>query len=69
MPSSDRDRLLDVCDELFDLLNDRFSEREEKRIKGQLFTQARKEKEMEKEKDDAAKEKPRDCSSGCAWSP
>ncbi|RSH82937.1 hypothetical protein EHS25_005646 [Saitozyma podzolica] len=50
MPSSNRDRLVDVCEELvktssilylhFDLLNDRFSEREERRIKGMLQTQA-----------------------------
>lgn len=37
MASADRDRLVDICDELFDLLNEPFSEREEKRIKGQLL--------------------------------
>jgi arsenic resistance protein ArsH len=61
MPSSNRDRLVDVCEELVkmsiillphaELLNDRYSEREEKRIKGRLETQA----EKEKEKDEAAK--------------
>jgi arsenic resistance protein ArsH len=58
MPSSNRDRLVDVCEELvkmsiillphFDLLGDRYSEREEKRIKGRLQTQAEKEKEKDK---------------------
>ncbi|KIR29633.1 arsenical resistance protein ArsH [Cryptococcus deuterogattii 99/473] len=57
MPSSNRDRLVDVCEELvkmtailsphFHLLNDRFSEREEMRAKGRLWTQAEKEKEKE----------------------
>ncbi|RSH91009.1 hypothetical protein EHS25_010185 [Saitozyma podzolica] len=61
MPSSNRDRLVDVCEELVktsaillphsDLLNDRFSEREEKRIKGKLLTQAEKEKEKDAEKE------------------
>ena len=65
MPSSNRDRLVDVCEELVkmsiillphaELLNDRYSEREEKRIKGRLQTQAEKEKEKEKEKEAAAK--------------
>lgn len=59
MPSSNRDRLVDVCEELvkmtailsphFHLLNDRFSEREEMKAKGRLWTQAEKEKEKEKE--------------------
>ncbi|GAA6020839.1 hypothetical protein JCM10207_001675 [Rhodosporidiobolus poonsookiae] len=50
LPSSNRDRLVDVCEELvkvtillqpsFDLLGDRFSEREEKRAHGKLRTQA-----------------------------
>ncbi|KAJ9091723.1 hypothetical protein QFC21_007118 [Naganishia friedmannii] len=57
MPSSNRDRLVDVCEELVkmsiillpyaELLNDRYSEREEKRIKGRLETQAEKEKEKD----------------------
>jgi arsenic resistance protein ArsH len=56
-PSSNRDRLVDVCEELvkfsaivlphFDLFNDRFSERQEKQVKGRLLTQAEKEKEKE----------------------
>lgn len=60
MPSSNRDRLVDVCEELvkvsaivlphFDLLNDRFSERTEIAAKGRLLTQA----DKEKEKDEAA---------------
>lgn len=72
MPSSNRDRLVDVCEELvktsaillphFDLLNDRFSEREEKRIKGKLLTQS----EKETEKDDAAKEQARAVSAAAA---
>ncbi|BGP42985.1 hypothetical protein JCM10450v2_007104 [Rhodotorula kratochvilovae] len=50
MPSSNRDRLVDVCEELIkatvllrphiDLLGDRYSEREEKREHGRLRTQA-----------------------------
>jgi len=54
MPSSNRDRLVDVCEELvkvsaivlphFDLLGDRYSEREEKLAKGRLLTQAEKER-------------------------
>ncbi len=54
MPSSNRDRLVDVCEELVKftcllyshkaLLDDRYSEREEKRVKGRLLTQAEKEK-------------------------
>lgn len=65
MPSSNRDRLVDVCEELvkmtailsphFHLLNDRFSEREEMRAKGRLWTQA--EKEKEKEEKEKEKEK------------
>lgn len=61
MPSSNRDRLVDVCEELVkfavllgphaELLNDRYSEREERRIRGKLATQA----EKEAEKDRAAK--------------
>ena len=57
MPSSNRDRLVDVCEELvkvsaivlphFDLLADRFSERTEKLEKGRLLTQAEKEKEKD----------------------
>jgi arsenic resistance protein ArsH len=58
MPSSNRDRLVDVCEELVkmsvlllphaELLADRYSEREETRIKGRLLTQT----EKETEKDD-----------------
>ena len=61
MPSGNRDRLVDVCEELvkvsavilphFDLLGDRFSERTEIEKKGRLFTQA----EKEREKDELAK--------------
>lgn len=50
MPSSNRDRLVDVCEELVKmtvlllphatLLNDRYSEREEQREHGRLRTQA-----------------------------
>jgi len=50
LPSSNRDRLVDVCEELVkatilllphrDALDDRFSEREEKRAHGRLRTQA-----------------------------
>lgn len=50
VPSSNRDRLVDVCEELIKttllllphrtLLDDRFSEREEKRAHGRLRTQA-----------------------------
>ncbi|BGO95966.1 hypothetical protein NBRC10512_005450 [Rhodotorula toruloides] len=50
LPSSNRDRLVDICEELikvtlllrphFDLLGDRYSEREEKREHGRLRTQA-----------------------------
>ncbi|KAK4699360.1 arsenical resistance protein ArsH, partial [Phenoliferia sp. Uapishka_3] len=50
MPSGNRDRLVDVCEELVkmtvllapqkDLLDDRYSEREEKRAHGRLRTQA-----------------------------
>jgi len=57
MPSSNRDRLVDVCEELVkmsvlllphaELLNDRYSEREERRIKGRLQTQEEKEREMD----------------------
>ena len=57
LPSSNRDRLVDVCEELvkvsiilrphFDLLGDRFSERTEKSIKGRLLTQAEKEAEKD----------------------
>jgi arsenic resistance protein ArsH len=57
MPSPNRDRLVDVCEELvkvsaivlphFDLLGDRFSERTEKALKGRLWTQAEKEREKE----------------------
>jgi arsenic resistance protein ArsH len=60
MPSSNRDRLVDVCEELVkmsvlllphaELLNDRYSEREERRIKGRLQTQ----EEKEREKDEMA---------------
>jgi arsenic resistance protein ArsH len=58
MPSSNRDRLVDVCEELVkmsvlllphaELLADRYSEREETRIKGRLLTQT----EKETDKDD-----------------
>jgi arsenic resistance protein ArsH len=57
-PSSNRDRLVDVCEELvkvsaivlphFDVLGDRFSERTEKLAKGRLLTQAEKEAEKDK---------------------
>ncbi|KAG7535898.1 hypothetical protein FFLO_03644 [Filobasidium floriforme] len=57
LPSSNRDRLVDVCEELvkftvlllphFQVLGDRYSEREEKRVKGRLLTQAEKEKEKD----------------------
>jgi arsenic resistance protein ArsH len=57
MPSSNRDRLVDVCEELVkmsvlvlphaELLADRYSEREETRIKGRLLTQAEKDKDKE----------------------
>lgn len=57
MPSSNRDRLVDVCEELvktaavllphFELFGDRYSERIEKAAKGRLYTQAEKEKEKE----------------------
>jgi arsenic resistance protein ArsH len=57
-PSGNRDRLVDVCEELvkvsliigphMDLLNDRFSEREETKAKGRLLTQAEKEAEKDK---------------------
>lgn len=60
MSSSNRDRLVDVCEELvkvsaivlphFDLLNDRYSERTEIAAKGRLLSQA----DKEKEKDEAA---------------
>jgi arsenic resistance protein ArsH len=53
MPSPNRERLVDVCEELvkvtailrphFDSLGDRYSEREEKRSHGRLRTQAEKE--------------------------
>ena len=59
MPSSNRDRLVDVCEELVkftilliphgQVLGDRYSEREERRVKGRLLTQA--EKEASKDKD------------------
>lgn len=55
MPSSNRDRLVDVCEELVkvayllrsheELLSDRYSERAEKAAKGRLLTQAEKEAE------------------------
>lgn len=57
LPSSNRDRLVDVCEELvktaaiilphFDLFGDRYSERTEKAAKGRLYTQAEKEKEKD----------------------
>jgi len=57
MPSGNRDRLVDVCEEIvkvsaivlphFDLLADRYSERTEKIAKGRLLTQAEKEKEKD----------------------
>ncbi|KAJ9094931.1 hypothetical protein QFC21_005723 [Naganishia friedmannii] len=57
-PSANRDRLVDVCEELvkvaliigphMDMLNDRYSEREETREKGRLLTQAEKEAEKDK---------------------
>jgi arsenic resistance protein ArsH len=55
LPSGNRDRLVDVCEELvkvayilrphFDLLGDRYSERTEKAAKGRLLSQAEKEAE------------------------
>ncbi|POY75641.1 hypothetical protein BMF94_1263 [Rhodotorula taiwanensis] len=58
LPSSNRDRLVDVCEELikvtillqpsFDLLGDRYSEREEKREHGRLRTQAEVETTLKK---------------------
>jgi len=58
MPSSNRDRLVDVCEELvkvsaivlphFDVLGDRYSERTERIAKGRLLTQAEKEAEKDK---------------------
>lgn len=63
MPSSNRDRLVDVCEELVkfsaillprgDFLVDRWSERKERREKGRLQSQA----EKEAEKDRLAREK------------
>lgn len=57
MPSSNRDRLVDVCEELvktsaiiwphFELFGDRYSERMERATRGRLYTQAEKEKEKE----------------------
>lgn len=57
MPSSNRDRLVDVCEELlkasaviwphFELFGDRYSERTERATRGRLYTQAEKEKEKE----------------------
>ncbi len=57
MPSSNRDRLVDVCEELVkvsaivlphrEVLDDRWSERSEKRKKGRLLSQAEKEREKE----------------------
>ena len=57
MPSSNRDRLVDVCEELvktsaiilphFELFADRYSERMERATKGRLLTHADKEKEKE----------------------
>jgi arsenic resistance protein ArsH len=56
-PSSNRDRLVDVCEELVklstilrpydDLLSSRFSERQERREKGRLMSQAEKDAEQE----------------------
>jgi len=60
MPSSNRDRLVDVCEELVkftilliphgQVLGDRYSEREERRVKGRLLTQAEKEASKDREK-------------------
>lgn len=57
MPSSNRDRLVDVCEELvktsavilphFELFGDRYSERIERASKGRLYTQAEKEEERD----------------------
>ncbi|GHJ83686.1 hypothetical protein NliqN6_0088 [Naganishia liquefaciens] len=57
-PSSNRDRIVDVCEELvkvsmivgphMEFLNDRYSEREETREKGRLLTQAEKEADKDK---------------------
>ena len=62
MPSSNRDRLVDVCEELVkftilliphgQVLGDRYSEREERRVKGRLWTQAEKEASKDKEKEE-----------------
>jgi len=59
MPSSNRDRLVDVCEELVkvsavvlphsEMLVDRYSERTEKAAKGRLLTQAQKEQEKDQE--------------------
>jgi len=69
LPSSNRDRLVDVCEELmkttlilqphFDLFGSRYSEREEKRQHGKLRTQqetedAKKKLEEEKKKEEEA---------------
>ncbi|GAA6010039.1 hypothetical protein JCM11491_005841 [Sporobolomyces phaffii] len=66
LPSSNRDRLVDVCEELvkttlilqphFNLFGDRYSEREEKRQHGKLRTQEETEAAKKKlEQDEAAK--------------
>lgn len=57
LPSSNRDRLVDVCEELVEisgllqlhsgLLSDRYSERTEKQLKGRLLTQADKERDKD----------------------
>ena len=62
LPSSNQDRLVDVCEELatpsaiilphFELLKDRYSERTEMTAKGRLYSQAEKDDE-DKEKEDA----------------
>jgi len=59
MPSSNRDRLVDVCEELVkvsavvlphsEMLLDRYSERTERALKGSLWTQAQKEQAKDDE--------------------
>lgn len=65
LPSSNRDRLVDVCEELVKAtvlllphratLDDRFSEREERRAHGRLRTQAEAEAAKQASKEEAAR--------------
>lgn len=67
LPSSNRDRLVDVCEELikttlilqphFDLFGDRYSEREEKRQHGKLRTQQETEEAKKKVQQEEEEEK------------